>query len=251
LLRSDLGERIAQLRKWAEDEAPKIFWLGGLTFPTGFLTALLQMAAPKLGASVDSLTWEFPVMSFNESSITMRPREGAYIKELYLEGARWDSDNACLAEPNPMELFSMMPIIHFKPVRPQYSSVYFFLLCVLTLVGSSRAGRPAAAGEEQHERPALDAAVHVPDPRQQPRPAQLHHGGGAQARAQQDQRAHVGLLDQARRGAAAVIRPLRLTVQRSCSCLRGSRRRCMGVGLVTVLRCRLFWPFLTPLPVVS
>lgn len=42
----DLGQRVEQLARWAETAHPPVlFWLGGFTFPTGFLTAVLQGAA--------------------------------------------------------------------------------------------------------------------------------------------------------------------------------------------------------------
>ena len=37
------------------------------------------------------------------------------MKDLYLEGARWDPEVGTLVDPLPMELISNMPIIHFKP----------------------------------------------------------------------------------------------------------------------------------------
>jgi dynein heavy chain len=42
----DLIQRIDQLAKWSETaHAPNIFWMSGFTFPTGFLTAVLQTSA--------------------------------------------------------------------------------------------------------------------------------------------------------------------------------------------------------------
>jgi dynein heavy chain len=113
----DLGRRLAQLRRWALDAPPKVFWLPGFTFPTGFLTALLQTSSRKNGVPIDALSWDFVVMNSNESSITMQPKEGGYVNGLFLEGARWDADAGCLAEPLAMELYCAMPIIHFKPVE--------------------------------------------------------------------------------------------------------------------------------------
>lgn len=43
--------------------------------------------------------------------------EGAYMVGMFLEGAKWDKKKGCLADANPMELHSPMPIIHFKPVE--------------------------------------------------------------------------------------------------------------------------------------
>jgi dynein heavy chain len=42
----DLVMRVDQLAKWSETaKAPVLFWMSGFTFPTGFLTAVLQTAA--------------------------------------------------------------------------------------------------------------------------------------------------------------------------------------------------------------
>lgn len=42
----DLIQRIEQLAKWSETaRPPHIFWMSGFTFPTGFLTAVLQTSA--------------------------------------------------------------------------------------------------------------------------------------------------------------------------------------------------------------
>ena len=118
----DLQQRTGQLKTWADEGPPKVFWLSGFTFPTGFLTALLQTSARKNSVAIDTLGWDFLVMSHDESSVNIQPKEGAYIKGLFLEGARWDLDAGCLSEPKPMELFCPMPIIHFKPVESRKKS---------------------------------------------------------------------------------------------------------------------------------
>jgi len=42
----DLVMRMDQLEKWATTaHPPTIFWMSGFTFPTGFLTAILQVKA--------------------------------------------------------------------------------------------------------------------------------------------------------------------------------------------------------------
>jgi len=42
----DLIQRVEQLEKWSSTaHAPHIFWMSGFTFPTGFLTAVLQTSA--------------------------------------------------------------------------------------------------------------------------------------------------------------------------------------------------------------
>jgi dynein heavy chain len=39
----DLLARIEQLARWVEGTYPRLYWLGGFTYPTGFLTAVLQV----------------------------------------------------------------------------------------------------------------------------------------------------------------------------------------------------------------
>jgi dynein heavy chain len=71
--------------------------------------------------SVDSLAWEFTVMTIDDTNITGAPKDGVLIKGLYLQGAGWDVKNACLIEANPMQLVCQMPTIHFKPAEQRRS----------------------------------------------------------------------------------------------------------------------------------
>jgi len=112
----DLGMRCDQLITWSNTAMPTVYWLPGFTYPTGFLTALLQTCARKNGLAIDSLSWEFPIVNQDPSTITQYAKEGSYVHGFILEGARWDFDMGNLTEPVPMELYSPMPIIHFKPV---------------------------------------------------------------------------------------------------------------------------------------
>ena len=50
-------------------------------------------------------------------NITGQPKDGVYIKGMYLEGAGWDKKNCCLVEANAMQLVCEMPTIHFKPAE--------------------------------------------------------------------------------------------------------------------------------------
>eukprot|EP00753_Platysulcus_tardus_P011845 PLAT3317.25.p1 GENE.PLAT3317.25~~PLAT3317.25.p1 ORF type:complete len:2725 (+),score=1732.12 PLAT3317.25:536-8176(+) len=148
----DLQLRCEQARVWLEDALPKVFWLSGFTYPTGFLTALLQTSARKNGVPIDSLSWEFLIMQQDEIAITQHPKEGTYVKGLFLEGARWDYEHAHLAEPEPMELFSPMPIIHFKPVDSRKKVSKGFYTCPLYLY-------PVRTGTR--ERPSFTIAVEL------------------------------------------------------------------------------------------
>lgn len=115
----DLGERIMQLRRWADKGPPRVFWLSGFTFPTGFLTALMQVFSRSVSVPIHMLTWEFSVLPFDveEDSMKDPPKDGALVRGLFLEGAKWDGAAGCLTDASPLELVSSMPIIHFKPVE--------------------------------------------------------------------------------------------------------------------------------------
>lgn len=58
----DLLLRIEQLSAWVEGSYPMVYWLSGFTYPTGFLTAVLQTSARKNSIPIDTLAFEFTVM---------------------------------------------------------------------------------------------------------------------------------------------------------------------------------------------
>lgn len=115
----DLLQRIEQLKKWIDEGYPKVYWLSGFTYPTGFLTAVLQTTARKNSVPIDTLSFEFQVVNMDEEELALQgpPKEGVYIKGMFLEGAGWDAENGCLCEPQPMELIVGLPIFLFKPVE--------------------------------------------------------------------------------------------------------------------------------------
>nr|XP_008509230.1 PREDICTED: dynein heavy chain 2, axonemal-like isoform X3 [Equus przewalskii] len=119
----DLAMRVEQFELWASRARPPvIFWLSGFTFPTGFLTAVLQSSARQNNISVDSLSWEFIVSTVDDSNLVYPPKDGVWVRGLYLEGAGWDRKNSCLVEAEPMQLVFLMPTIHFRPAESRKKS---------------------------------------------------------------------------------------------------------------------------------
>ena len=112
----NLEQRVAQIKTWLQKGSLAKYWLGGLIFPSGFLTAVMQSTARKANLPMDVLKWEFSFIA-NESIAKSAPKDGAYVYGLYVEGAKWDRDLSCLADADPMQLHYNMPIIHFKPVE--------------------------------------------------------------------------------------------------------------------------------------
>lgn len=114
----DLTLRIDFFRAWVDDSLPKCWWLPALTYPTGFLTAVLQVSARMNGVSIDTLSFETPVLNSGYAdTITTYPKDGVMVSGLFIEGATWNFDGGFVEESRPMELISNMPIIHFKPTE--------------------------------------------------------------------------------------------------------------------------------------
>eukprot|EP01135_Chromosphaera_perkinsii_P005558 Nk52_evm107s352 gene=Nk52_evmTU107s352 len=115
----DLIARVGQFETWSTTLAPPhCFWLAGFSFPTGFLTAVLQTSARRNRVSIDSLSWEFTPQSQEVKNISAPPTEGVFIHGLYLEGGGWNKQaGGCLCDPKPMELITPIPPIHFKPTE--------------------------------------------------------------------------------------------------------------------------------------
>ena len=75
----DLISRVEHFSTWAETtHPPLLFWLSAFTFPTGFLTAVLQTSARMWNISIDSLSWEFTVFTVDDSAITDPPEVNTF-----------------------------------------------------------------------------------------------------------------------------------------------------------------------------
>ncbi|KAJ1556815.1 hypothetical protein HK405_001737 [Cladochytrium tenue] len=88
----DLAQRVAFFQDWARGNEPAQFWIGAFTFPTGFLTAVLQRAARRGNVPIDALSWEFTVVSSGGGdddgpAVAAAPKEGVYVRNVFLEGA--------------------------------------------------------------------------------------------------------------------------------------------------------------------
>ncbi|XP_072006034.1 dynein axonemal heavy chain 2 [Engystomops pustulosus] len=119
----DLAFRVEMFSRWAETAHPPVlYWLSAFTFPTGFLTAVLQSAARQNNVSVDSLSWEFIVSTVDDNNLVYPPKDGVWIRGLYLEGAGWDKKNSCLMEAEPMQLVCPLPTVHFRPTESKKKS---------------------------------------------------------------------------------------------------------------------------------
>jgi dynein heavy chain len=113
----DLSDRYAFFTEWVQTGAHMAFWLSAFTFPNAFTTALMQRYSRKAGSpSIDKLDFDFAPMNRALADFVEPAKDGAYVYGLFLEGAKWEEEKGHLTEPDVMELFVPMPVIHFKPI---------------------------------------------------------------------------------------------------------------------------------------
>nr|CAJ2469593.1 unnamed protein product [Leishmania braziliensis] len=136
----DLLRRIHFMRRWGEAGPPPSFWLSGVFFPQGFVTALLQARSRALQVPIDSLQLRFRALAPSEAAEVlglMTAYEagtddkawavvGAYVSGLYLEGCGWDAARGGLVEAAPGALTVELPTIHFEPVMTSESAAKDF-----------------------------------------------------------------------------------------------------------------------------
>jgi dynein heavy chain len=113
---NDLLARLSFLNTWIKHDKPAVYWISGFFFTQSFLTGTRQNFARKYTIPIDEISFDFRVLTPEESeSITEGAADGAYVRGLFLEGARWDPVHGCLAESRPKELYTSMPVIHLLP----------------------------------------------------------------------------------------------------------------------------------------
>nr|XP_034492395.1 dynein heavy chain 3, axonemal [Marmota flaviventris] len=111
---ADLLARLAFFQEWIDKGPPVVFWISGFYFTQSFLTGVSQNYARKYTIPIDHIGFEFEVTA-QETTMERNPEDGAYIKGLYLEGARWDRIGMQIAESFPKILYDPLPIIWLKP----------------------------------------------------------------------------------------------------------------------------------------
>nr|XP_014349786.1 PREDICTED: dynein heavy chain 3, axonemal [Latimeria chalumnae] len=123
----DLMTRLQTFQDWIAKGPPNVFWISGFYFTQSFLTGVSQNYARKYTIPIDHIGFEFEVKR-QETDIKEKPKDGAYIKGLFLEGACWDRQKMLIGESLPKILFNAMPIIWLKPGESStflHQKVYF------------------------------------------------------------------------------------------------------------------------------
>uniref|UniRef100_A0A7R9YUZ1 Dynein heavy chain C-terminal domain-containing protein n=2 Tax=Chlamydomonas euryale TaxID=1486919 RepID=A0A7R9YUZ1_9CHLO len=127
---ANFRRRVDVLADWLYTGQPAAFWLPGLFFPQGFLTAVLQNHARMSRTPIDRLAFCFDVLpraadgaaapagghgSRDSKDLPGSVTSGVIVTGLHLEGAGWDERTCALAPPRPRQMTAPLPPVHFRP----------------------------------------------------------------------------------------------------------------------------------------
>eukprot|EP01059_Diplonema_ambulator_P016442 TRINITY_DN279_c0_g1_i2.p1 TRINITY_DN279_c0_g1~~TRINITY_DN279_c0_g1_i2.p1 ORF type:complete len:4165 (+),score=1710.28 TRINITY_DN279_c0_g1_i2:209-12703(+) len=109
-------QRYQQYDTWIKEGEPVVTWLSGLMVPDSFIAALVQTTCRKYKWPLDRSSIFTMVSEYtNESQITERLEDGAYVKGLYLEGASWNTEKKQLDIQPAKKLIVELPILVIIP----------------------------------------------------------------------------------------------------------------------------------------
>jgi len=119
-----LCDRAAMLTTWLESDRKvmKVFWLTGFTNAQGFLTGMRQEVTrqhKKDQWALDDVISHTEILGGDRERVKDPPEEGQHIDGLFMEGARWNKQEARLDESEPKKLFVTMPVIYVTATTPR------------------------------------------------------------------------------------------------------------------------------------
>ncbi|PWU93549.1 putative dynein heavy chain [Trypanosoma cruzi] len=110
--------RCKQYNEWAMNGEPRCMWMSGLMVPESYISALVQVVCRRYKWPLDRSSVVTKVTTYmTPQEIQERPKDGAYVSGLFIEGARWDTSRRCLAPQRKKELITEMPVMHIIPTE--------------------------------------------------------------------------------------------------------------------------------------
>ncbi|CAL6104222.1 Dynein_heavy chain [Hexamita inflata] len=148
----DLILRVQFMQGWLQVGPPGSYWLSGLYFPQGFITAVLQTHARKYKISVDTLKFEFQFSSVEWES--WEAKNFAFEKEptsvwihgLYCDCGFFDLQKGKLEQSKEGILYPKLPYIKMIPVESKPDKVDVGYTCPVYKT-SQRAGVLSSTGQ--------------------------------------------------------------------------------------------------------
>jgi len=115
-----LSERDEQNRSWLRHGRPNSFSLAGFSNPQGFLTAMRQEVTRANAAkkwALNDVTYATNVTEWERADqLRSPPKEGVYLHNISIDGAKWEKSFNALTESDPKKLFSPLPVLYVTAV---------------------------------------------------------------------------------------------------------------------------------------
>jgi len=134
---ADLINRLTFFKEWILQGTPTVFWISGFYFTQSFLTGVMQNYARRYKIPIDQLQFDFDITN-TEQYVNDTPDNGAYIRGLFMEGARWCRQTRVIAESRAKILYDSMPIIWLKPTERSKTSESKAYFCPVYKTGARR-----------------------------------------------------------------------------------------------------------------